>query len=55
MGLVKGDLGMFAVTSDAVGLVLPEERARPGVGTATGVVVLCVVVALGLSVLVQIL
>ena len=44
---------MFAVAEESVGLVFAE-RGRPGVGATTGGVIVCVLLALGLSVLLQI-
>lgn len=44
---------MYAVAEESVGLAFGE-RGRPGVGVATGGVILGVLLALGLSVLVQI-
>ena len=43
---------MFAVGEEAVGAAFGG-RGRPGVGVATGSVVVCVLLALGLSVLAQ--
>jgi len=46
---------MFAAAEESIGAAFGEQRSRPGVGTATGTVVVCVLLALGLSVLVQVL
>ena len=49
----SGALRMFAIAEEAVGAAIGE-RSRPNVGTTTGGVVVCVLLALGLSLLIQI-
>jgi hypothetical protein len=44
---------MFALAEEAIESVLPARARRPGVGTATGLVLVGVVAVLGLTLLVQ--
>lgn len=45
---------MFAVAEESIGAAFGEQRSRPSVGAATGAVLVCVLLALGLGVLVQV-